>query len=60
MYRLVYHGDQRFEYFRNPALSKEINDKWTENNRKRTYQSVGYSYDTSGKSNEMIANSYSS
>lgn len=48
-------GDRRYELNYSEGVSIEINEAWTEANMKKPYQSVGYNYDTTNMTNQIIA-----
>ncbi|MFV0465365.1 MAG: ABC transporter substrate-binding protein [Lachnospiraceae bacterium] len=49
------YGDRRYELQTDASVNQETNDAWTESNKKNTYQSVGYSYNSANMSNQLIA-----
>lgn len=48
-------GDRRYELSFSEGASIEVNEAWTEKNLAKPYQSVGYNYDTSAMTNQIIA-----
>lgn len=48
-------GDRRYELSFSEGASMEINDAWTETNLAKPYQTVGYNYDTTAMTNQIIA-----
>lgn len=48
-------GDRRYELNYSEGVSLEINEAWTATNMKKPYQSVGYNYDTTNMTNQIIA-----
>ncbi len=53
--QLGFWGDRRLEYIWNGGVSPEDNDAFTSDNMKRSYMSIGYSYDASKMTNKIIA-----
>ncbi|MCD7957029.1 MAG: ABC transporter substrate-binding protein [Lachnospiraceae bacterium] len=49
------YGDRRYELAYSAGASIEENDAWTANNLSKQYMSVGYNYDTSNMTNQIIA-----
>ena len=49
------YGDRRKEMQYSSVVSAAENEAWTENNMKKKYKSVGYSYDTTDMTNQIIA-----
>lgn len=49
------YGDRRYELQMSEGASLADNEAWTNQNMKKQYQSVGYSYNASNKTNELIA-----